>query len=78
MCACNSVGQLYPVLHQEKHDQQVDGGDSAHLLRSHETTPGVLHPLLEAPTQEGVVGAGPKEGHKDDQRPGALPRIRPG
>ena len=44
-----------------KYDQQVEGGDSAHLLCSHETPPGVLHLVLELPAQEGheVVGAGP-------------------
>lgn len=32
MCTCNPEGQLHPGLHQEMHDQQVEGGDSAPLL----------------------------------------------
>ena len=73
MHACNPEGQLYPGLHQEKCDQQVEGGDSAMVLCSREPPPAVLHPLLEPPTQEGhgVVGAGPEEGRKDDWRAGA-------
>ena len=75
MCACSPEGQLYPGLHQEKCDQQVEGGDSAPLLCSCVTLSGVLHPVLEPPTQEGhgAVGAGPEMVHKDDQRAGAPP-----
>ena len=65
-------GQLYPGLHQEKHGQKVKGGDSAPLLHSGETPPGVLNPALQPSSQEkhGSVGAGPGESHKNDQKPG--------
>ncbi|CAM9288771.1 unnamed protein product, partial [Bubo scandiacus] len=51
---------------------QVKGGDSAPLLRSCETPPGVLCPALESSAQEGhgFVGVGPEEGHKIGQRDG--------
>ena len=70
MYACSPEGQLYPGLHQEKCDQQVEGGDSAPLLCSCVTLSGVLHPVLEPPTQEGhgAVGGGPEDGCEDDQR----------
>jgi len=47
MRACSPEGQPYPGLHQKKRGQQVKGGDSASLLCSGETSPGVLHPALE-------------------------------
>jgi len=55
--------QSYPRPHQKKHGQQVNGGDSAPLLRSGETPPGVLHPALETSAQErhGPIGVGPEE-----------------
>jgi len=72
MCTCSPESQLYPGLHQEKHGQQVEGGDSAPLLGSGGTPPGVLCLALEHPAQQGhgAVGAGPDEGHKDDLRAG--------
>ena len=59
-----------PGLHREKYDQQVERGDSAPLLCSCETLPGVLCSVLELPVKEGheVVGAGLEEGLRDDQR----------
>jgi len=49
------------------------GGDSAPLLCSGETPPGVLHPALEPSAQQRhrPVGVGPQEGHKNDLRDGA-------
>ena len=50
----------------KKHDQQVKAGDSFPLLRSGETSPGVLRPALELSAQEthGAVGTGPEEATK--------------
>ena len=67
---CNPEGQPHPGLHQEKCDQQVEGGDSGPLLCSHETPSGVLGPTTQG---HGTVGADPEEGHEDDQRAGAPP-----
>ena len=47
MCARSAEGQFYPGLHQKKCNQEAKGGDSAPLLHSGETLPGVLHPALE-------------------------------
>ena len=70
MCTHSPEGQPYPGLHQNKSGQKVEGGDSAPLLLSGETSPGVLRPALELLAQEGhgTIGAGPEEGHKDDPR----------
>ena len=75
MCVYSPGGQLCSGLHQEMCDQQVEGGDSVSLFYCHETPPGILCPVLGAPTQEGhrAVGAGPEEGHKGDQRARACP-----
>ena len=66
-------GQPYPGLHQKKCGQQVEVTDSATLLRSGETPPGVLHPTLKPSAQEGhgAVGVGPQEGNENDPRAGA-------
>ena len=63
MCARRPEGQLYPGLHQEQHCQQIEGGDSAPLLCSGETSPGVLRPAVEPSAQNraGAVGVGPEE-----------------
>jgi len=73
MCTHSPEGQPYPGLHQNKSGQKVEGGDSAPLLLSGETSPGVLRPALESPAQEGrgPVGVGPEESHEDDLRAGA-------
>ena len=70
MCARSPESQPCPGLHQKKHGQQVEGGDSVLLLHSAETPPAVLRPALGSPAQErhGAVGARPEKGHKDGQR----------
>jgi len=47
MCACSPEGQLCPALHQKQCGKQVEGGDSAPLLHSSETSPGVLCSALD-------------------------------
>jgi len=63
VCTRSLEGQPYPGLQEKKCSQQVKGGDSAPLLRTHETPPGVLRPALEASAQErhGPVGAVTKQ-----------------
>jgi len=70
MCTRSAEGQPCPGLHQGKCGQEVEGDNSAPLLCSGETSPGVLCPALEPPAQEGhgAVGVGLEESHKDDLR----------
>jgi len=72
MCAYSPESQLWAFSRQKKCGQQVEGGDSAPLLRSGETPRGVLNPALEPPAQKRhePVGVGPEEGHKNDPRAG--------
>jgi len=74
MCTRSPKGQPYLGLRQKQCGQQVEGGDSALLLCSGETLPGVLNPALELPAQEwhGPVAAGPEEGHNGDPRSEAV------
>ena len=70
MCTHRPESQTCPGLHQTKHGQQAKGGDSATLLHSGETSPGVLCPAPESSAQEGhgPAAAGPEEGQRNDQR----------
>ena len=73
MCTAQKA-KPYPGLHQKQCGQQVKGGDSASLLCSGETPPGVLCPSLEPSAQGryGPVGARPEEGDRNGQRAGTL------
>jgi len=66
MCAYSPESQMCPGPHHKQCGHQVEGGDSAPLLRSGEIPPGVLHPALEPSAQERhrAVGAGPEEATK--------------
>ncbi|KAJ7396013.1 sodium glucose cotransporter 1-like [Pitangus sulphuratus] len=57
-----------PNMHQKQRGEEIEGSDSAHLLFSHETPPGVLNPGLGSSAQDGHrdVGASPEEGDRDD------------
>lgn len=65
MCTCGPEIYPHPALHQKQPGQEIKGGDSALLLHSGETPPGVLHRALGSPPQEGhePLGPGPEEGH---------------
>lgn len=73
VCTCSLEYQLCLQLHQKRGDQPGKGGDFHPLHCSCEAPPALLCPGLGSPTQERcrVVGVGPKEGYKDNQRIGA-------
>jgi len=77
MGTCSPASQPYPGLYEKHRGQQVKEGDSAPLLCSGETTPGVLHPALEPSAQgrHGALGLSSEEGHEDDQRHRAAPPV---
>ena len=56
MCLCSPESQPYPGLHQNKCDQQVEGGDPVPLLCTDRTilhsSPEKLHPDVEFSVQE--------------------------
>jgi len=52
MCSCIPESQPYSGLHQKQCHHGIEGGDSAPLLCSGETSLGVLHPALEPSAQE--------------------------
>ena len=73
ICQCALAGQkANSGLCKKKHGQEVEGGDSAPLLRSCETPPKVLCSVLGFQAQErhGAITVGPEEGHKNDQSAG--------
>ena len=71
ICACSPDSQPYPELSKES-GQQVKGGDSAPLLHSGETSPGVLCPALvpSAPQQTWTCWSRSRGGHQNDLRDG--------
>ena len=75
MCLLSPESQPYPELHQKKQGQQGEEGDSASLLCSGETSPGVLYPDVESSVQErhGPAGACSEEGHKSNPSNGTAP-----
>lgn len=77
MCAYSPKSQLHPGLRANKSGQQLNVGDSPPLLRSHETPPGVPRPAPGSSVQErhGPVGAGPKEGHRNNPGAGTPPLM---
>jgi len=57
ICPCSPESQPYPGLYQEC-GQQIEGGDPAPLLSTHETSPEILHPDVESSVQERHGAAG--------------------
>lgn len=66
------------VLGQERCGQQVQGPVYVPLLHFCENPPGVLHPALGPSAQErcGPIGAGPAEGHRNDQMDWTCPMTK--
>jgi len=69
MCARSPESQSHPGLHQNKHDQQVEGGDFPPLLCSPETSPRVMSSALGPQRKKDMdlLRAGPEEAHQGDR-----------
>ena len=68
MCACSPESHPYPGLQPQQRGQQGEGGDSAPLLHSHETPPGVTQNHRMVGVGRDLCGSSsptllPKQGH---------------
>lgn len=70
---CSPESQSYPGLHQKPCGLQGEGGDSHHLLHSHEIPPGELHQLWGSQHKKHTELLESRGSHKDDQRVAASP-----
>ena len=74
MCKLGLEDQWYPELHEKKGDQQGEGGDCPPQFCPCEgpSWSTVSRPGAPSTRRIGAVGAGPEEGHEDNQRTGDL------
>lgn len=67
MGPCSPESQLYPGLHQNKHIQQIKGGDPAPLPCTVETSHGVPRPDVKRHGPAGEHRGGPQKCPKPDK-----------